>query len=404
MAKSDLKRSNGGKSTRFHFNLHLDLTIKPVLTAADRKEFIRVPERIYGPGDNWIKPLFMERRDHLDPAKNPYFQHAEVSLWLALKDGRPAGRISAQICRLYLARHNAQTGHFGFLDAIDDKSVFAGLMATAEGWLRHKGMTGIQGPFSFSINEEAGLLVEGFDDPPSMMMGHAKPYYAKHLEALGYSKVKDLLAYDYHTDSELPRSARAMVERARSSGEITVRPLRKNRFDEDLDAILDIFNDAWSDNWGFVPMTDQEIAHLGQNLKMLVKERFIAIAEHNNEPAAMAVTLPNINDVIQDLDGAVLPLGWVKLLWRLKFRPPRSVRLPLMGVRKAYQGTPLGAALALSVIDAVRVYHKSNGTHRGELSWILEDNTPMRRMIEMIGGKQYKTYRIYQRGLRGDAP
>lgn len=364
-----------------------------------RASFIRLPRSIYGPEDAWITPLEIERSEHLDPDKNPYFRHAETALFLAHKNGRPAGRISAQICALYLERYQNATGHFGFLDAIDDPGVFEALIKAAADWLAARGMTHMQGPFSFSINDETGLLVDGFNTPPSLLMGHAKPYYAGHLEKLGFRKAKDLWAYEYRTSAGLPRSALNMIARARADDGLIVRAFDKSKLAEDLTIVLDIYNDAWSDNWGYVPMTDAEITHLAKTLKMLVRGDYIQIAEINGEPAAMAISLPNVNAAISDLDGRLLPFGWLKLLWRLKARPPQSVRLLLMGVRRKYHGTPLGAALALSVIDAVRAYHKSRGTTRAELSWILEDNMPMRRMIERIGGRHYKTYRVYQRAI-----
>lgn len=375
------------------------IEIVPVVSAADRDAFIRVPFDIYGPDDNWIPPLIVERREHFNPKKNPYFEHAEAALWVARRAGRNVGRISAQVCALHRRHHGADRGQFGFIEAIDDGQVFSALFATAEAWLRDRGTRMIDGPFNFSINDEMGLLVDGLDTPPSLMMGHAKAYYPARVEALGYAKVKDVIAYDYHTSAELPRAAAAMIRRARNSGDLKIRPLRKARLEEELAIILDLFNDAWHDNWGFVPWTANELKALGMVMKMLVKEEYVAIADWQGEPAAFAVTLPNINDLVADLDGRLLPFGWARLLWRLKTRPPRSVRLPLMGVRKVHHGTAVGAALSIGVLDAVRAYHMSRGTHRAELSWILEDNLPMRHMIEGMGGRPYKTYRIYEKAI-----
>ena len=183
------------------------------------------------------------------------------------------------------------------------------------------------------------------------------------------------------------------------SGELRVRPLSKKNLDRDLAIIIAIFNDAWHDNWGFVPMTAEEIAALGKNLKLLVAEGYIAIAELGGEPAAMAVSLPDLNNWIRDLNGQLLPVGWAKLAYRLLAAPPEAVRMPLMGVLRKHHGTPIGAALAMAVIDAVRSYHLARGTKRAELSWILEDNMPMRRMIEQLGAIPYKTYRVYEKAL-----
>lgn len=377
----------------------MTLRVTEAVTADDRSAFLRVPHLVFANDPNWVAPLDLERKEHLDPARNPYFRHSDVRLFVAYRDGQPVGRISAQVDRLRLEHHPDASGQFGFLDAMDDAQVFAALMAAAEAWLRDKGLEAAHGPFSFSINDEMGLLVKGFETPPSMMMGHALPYYARHLESLGYAKAKDVFAYDYDALKPLPRAMQAMVDKIKASGDLVIRPLSKKNLERDLDIIIDIFNDAWSANWGFVPMTREEIAALGKNLKMLVAENYIAIASYNGEPAAMAVSLPNLNEWIRDLDGRLLPLGWAKLFWRLMLRPPQSVRIPLMGVRRSHHGTPVGSALALAVIDAVRSYHLSRGTNRAELSWILEDNMPMRRIIEALGATAYKTYRIYEKRL-----
>ena len=383
------------------------LTIEPVTDAAGMERFLKMPWAVYRgdaeAGDtydpNWVPPLLLERREHLDPNKNPFFEHAEARFWLAQRAGRDIGRISAQIDRAHLERHGDGAGHFGFLDAVDDREVFAGLLGAAEDWLRAAGMERLRGPFSLSINDESGLLVEGFDSPPSMMMGHAKPYYRAHLEALGYGKAKDLICYDYQIEQQMPETVARFVERAKADPALRLRPFDMARYDGDLRDIIDIFNDAWSDNWGFVPMTEAEIRHFGKSLKPLVRPGFIAIAELRGEPVAMAVSLPNLNEAIADLNGRLLPFGWAKLLWRLKLSTTKSARVALMGVRKRYQSSPFGAALAFAVIDAIRAYHAAHGAKRAELSWILEDNGAMRRMIEMLGGRPYKTYRIYERAL-----
>jgi hypothetical protein len=363
------------------------------------RDFLAVPFSVYAGDGNWIAPLFLERMEHLDPKKNPYFAHADVQLFAAYRNGKPIGRISAQIDRLRLDRFKDATGQFGFIEAPDDAAVFKALTHAAENWLRNHGMRRIQGPFSFSINDETGLLIEGFDRPPRMMMGHAKPYYSQQLETLGYGKVKDVIAYDYDAHHPLPRAVQAMVDKATGSGTMQIRPFNKKNLASELNIVIDIFNDAWSDNWGFVPMTREEITALGNNLKMLVKGDYIAIATYKGEPAAMAISLPDINQWIADLNGRLLPLGWAKVVYRLLAKPPAAVRIPLMGVRKKFHGTPLGSALAIGVIGAIRNYHLSRGTHLAELSWILEDNISMRRMIEALGAVPYKTYRIYEKEL-----
>jgi len=376
---------------------HID--IRPVLTTKDKKAFVDVPFNIYDASDNWSPPLRIERLEHITPGKNPYFEHAEVAMWIAYKDGEAVGRISAQICALHQKKFKDKMGQFGFVEFIDDPDVSKALLQTAEDWLKARGMTKISGPFSFSINEETGLLIDGFDTKPYMFMGHAKPYYQTHIEKYGFKKTQDMIAYDYHSDVGFPETASKLIERAKRSSGLSIRALNRKDFAGDLKIIRHIFNDAWSENWGFIPMTDAEVTMLGKNMKMLLKDYYVVIVEINGEPAAMGITLPNVNAMIDDLNGNLLPFGWLKFLMRLKLKSPESIRLPLMGILKKYQSTSLGAVLAMSVIEQVRTRHMAHGTHKAELSWILEDNMPMRRMIEMVGGKPYKTYRVYDKKI-----
>lgn len=373
------------------------VSVRPVRSKEDLKAFLDVPFPLYRNDPHWVAPLYIERQEHLDPKKNPYFRHAEVELFVAWRDGRAVGRISAQLCRLRSERYRDGVGQFGFLEAENDPATFAALLATAADWLKARGATTIQGPFSFSINDETGLLVEGFDTPPSMMMGHALPYYAQRMEEAGFAKAKDVIAYDFLDPGHTPRALQMAHDKAMADPDVTLRPLDKKRLREELATIVAIANDAWSENWGFVPWTEDEMSALASNLKMLVTGDYVAIAEYKGEPVAMAITLPNINDWIAGLDGRVLPFGWTKLAWNLFVRPPKAIRVPLMGLRRQFHGTPLGAVLGMAVIARVRNYHVGRGTARGELSWILEDNMPMRRMIESFGGRPYKTYRIYEK-------
>lgn len=373
--------------------------IKPVKTKADRMAFLNVPFLVFADDKNWVPQLHLERLEHLDPKKNPFFDHAEAALWIAVENGTAIGRISAQVCTLHQKHFPEKIGQFGFLDAIDDEAVFAKLIETATQWLKQRGMKIVQGPFSFSVNDEVGLLVDGFDTPPSLMMGHAAPYYAGHIEAQGFAKVKDVLAYDYDLANGDYSLVEPFVKRFRKTPGLSVRTLDKKNLDRDLAIIIDIFTDAWSDNWGYVPMTQGEIDALGKNIKMLVREGYISIASIDGEPQAMAVTLPNLNAAITDLNGKVFPFGWAKILWRIIIKPPQSVRLLLMGVRKKHQNSMKGAAMAFTMIHELREYHHARGTQRCEMSWILEDNTRMRHMLEAMGAKAYKTYRLYERVL-----
>ncbi|MCZ6764973.1 MAG: N-acetyltransferase, partial [Alphaproteobacteria bacterium] len=312
---------------------------------ADLKAFIRLPWGLYRDDPNWVPPLLVERHELLDEKKNPFFDHAEVALWLARRGDRPVGRISAQVDRAHLDAHGDGAGHFGLLEAEDEGETFAALLGTAEAWLKDRGMDKIVGPFSLSINDEAGLLVDGFDTPPMILMGHAKPYYARALEALGYAPAKDLICYRYPMPT-LPPAVASFVEKVVAAENLVIRHINMRRFGDEILKVLDIFNDAWSDNWGYVPMSDAEISHMAKSLKPILRSESGVIAELDGEAVAMAVILPNINEAIADLNGRLLPFGLIKLLWRIKVRTPRTARLPLLGVRKRLHGTPLGAALA----------------------------------------------------------
>jgi len=372
------------------------LRIERVAGRKGLRRFIRVPWNIYADDPLWVPPLLVERRQHLS-FRNPYFAHAQCSFWIAYRGLSPVGRISAQVDELHLKRYDDATGFFGMLEAEDDYETFGALTDTAEQWARGKGMRRILGPLSLSLNQESGLLVEGFETPPAIMMGHARRYYGSRIEEQGYRKQKDLLAYLVDARFDWPPAVRSIT--ARAARDVSIRPLRRSRFTEELEILRGIYEDAWAKNWGFVPFTRAEFEHLGKAMKPLVDEGFVQIAEVNGAAAGMIVVLPNINEIIRDLNGRLLPFGWMKLLWRLKVRHPRSGRVPLMGVCRSYQKSLLGPALAFMLIDAARAPAIRRGIREVEMSWILEDNMGIRNIIESIGGRVYKRYRIYGKEL-----
>jgi len=375
------------------------LEIRPVRGRRDLERFIRVPWGVYARDGSWVPPLRLERKQHFS-SHNPYFKHARWQGWVAWRDQVPVGRISAQVDDLYLERYGDATGFFGHIEAVDDRAVFAGLFRAAERWLAEQGMRRVLGPFNLSINQECGLLVEGFDTPPSVMMGYALPYYATAVEAAGYVPAKDLLAYRIAPDFEAPTVMQALTRRYQQR--LRVRPMRRSELKSELERLRDLFNDAWSQNWGFVPFTEDEFQAMGRDLSLLVGQDLIQIAELDGEPVAFIAALPNLNEAIRDLDGRLLPFGWARLLWRLKVRHPRTARVALMGVRRRYQQTRLGPGLAFLVIDAVRQGLIRRGVEEVELSWILEDNAGMRNIIETIGGSVYKRYRLFEKILPND--
>ena len=370
--------------------------IEPVQGAAGLKDFIRAPYAAYVDDPNWVAPLEFERMQAFSP-KHPYFQHAQWQPFVAYRDGRPVGRISAQIDQLYLARHDPLTGFFGLVEGIDDPQLFAALTDAAEHWLTARGMTRCLGPFNLGINQEVGLLVEGFDTPPYFLMGHGRPYYDTHLSACGYSGCQDMLAYLAPPHFELPRLFARQLRNARK--DITIRPLDRSRKTEELATIRDVFNDAWSENWGFVPFTEAEFEAVGSELMYVLPTDLAVIAEHEGRAIGFIIMVPNINEVIAGMKGRLLPFGWLKLLWNLKVRFPSTARVPLMGVRRDIQHTPLGPTTAISLIDAVRQNGYRRGVRMVETSWILEDNAGMRKIMEHIGGNISKRYRMYEKAL-----
>ncbi len=377
------------------------LSVVPVTTAAHWHDFHRLPYSIYRDDPQWIAPLLLERKFHFQPSHNPYFQHAKAAFWLAYRGKETVGRITAQVDALHLAQHQDATGHFGFIEGTDDPAVFAALLDTAESWLKEQGMKRSVGPVSFSLWDEPGLLVEGFDTPPCVLMGHHRPYYQNRIAARGYSKIQDLLAYDHVIDAKTHPTIERITARAKAKHGFTLREIRMDskNFKSEVRLILDIVNDAWSDNWGFVPMTDAEIDDMAGIFKVLLRPDAVVFVEYEGETIAFALTLPNIYEAIRDFRGKLFPFNILRLLWRLKVSKPKSVRMPLMGVRKKWQNTPVGAAAAFSMIQEARRVAYKHGARWGEMSWILETNERLHHMLTLVGGTIYKRYRIYEKAL-----
>ncbi len=375
-----------------------NITVKPAIDKQGLKDFLQVPHVVYADDPQWVAPLFLERQDHLNRKKNPYFQHAEAQLFVAYQGTKPVGRISAQDDRLRLEIHCDNKGMFGFLDAVDEPLVYAALTAAAQDWLKTRGRSGMLGPFSFSINEEMGLLIDGFNTPPNMMMPHGAPYAARRLEELAFTKAKDVIAYHY-TFAEQSPVLQKMRNRIDANPDFSIRPINLKDMKNEIRLIRDIFNDAWSRNWGFVPWTEAELDKLGNDLKLLVNNNYGYFASYKGEAAAFVVTLPNLNEYITGMNGRLLPFNWAKLAARVLRKKPNSYRMPLMGVRQKFHSTLVGSSLATLVIDEAHRYHYKRGGKTGELSWILEDNFPVRKLIETFGGTAYKTYRIYEKNF-----
>lgn len=373
------------------------IEIREVTGKKALKAFIRVPWSIYKDDPHWIAPLLFERKEALS-SKNPFFKHAVWRAWIAYRDGKPVGRISAQIDELHQQRYNNKTGFFGLIEAPDDPDVFSALFEAAENWLQENGMQQIAGPFNLGINQEVGILVEGFNTPPRVMTSHSPRYYGAAIEACGYQPAQDMLAYelDIHSYTS-PVSMQELI--SRNADRVKVRQLDPKNKEADFDLMRDIFNDAWQDNWNFVPFTPEEFRTIGKELSMVVPADFMQIAEIDGEAAAFIVLLPDINEVSADLNGRLLPFGWAKLLWRLKVRFPKACRMPLMGVRQKYQKTIFGPTMAFMLIESVILPGMSRKGETVEMSWILDSNKPTINIIEKFGGKITKRYRMYEKDL-----
>ncbi|WP_448659969.1 N-acetyltransferase [Sphingomonas sp. CJ99] len=380
------------------------LTVRPVTGAADRKAFIDLAYRLNASDPNWVPPLRQEMSERIDPAKNGWFSHAEARLFLAERDGRIVGRISAHIDRLALDMPAEQgfgpgTGFWGLFEAEDAASA-AALIERAEAELRAMGMTRAIGPVSLSIWEEPGLLIRGFDHRPTVMMGHNRPDYQSWIEAAGYQPVKQLLTYDLDITNGFPPLVNRIVAAGEKSSRIVIRRVDKSRFAEEAALILGILNDAWSDNWGFVPLTQPEIDDVGKKLKPIVFNDLIRIAELDGEAVAFMITLPDLNEAIAGFDGKLFPFNFLKLLLWLRRPRSRTMRVPLMGVVKRLQASRMASQLAFMMIEYIRRDAVAKfGASRGEIGWILDDNQGMKAIADAIEAKVNRVYQVYARTI-----
>jgi hypothetical protein len=375
----------------------MPVTVTPVSGRRDLDAFVKLPFRLYRDDPNWVPPLLYLEKHRFDPRKNPFLQHADHQLFLARRNGDVVGRISAQVDHEHNRFHEERTGFFGFFEAEDDPDTARALFQEAEGWLAGRGMEAARGPLSFSINQEVGLLIDGFDTPPMIMMNHSRPYYGRLIESAGFEKVKDLYAWRYDTET-VPPKARPAVEALRHRPDIRIRNGDKKRFREEIATILEVFNSAWSDNWGFVPVTPEEARQLGQDLLQIADTNLVIIAEIDGEPAGVVLAAPNINEAIHDLNGRLFPFGWIKLLWRIKVRGFKTGRLMILGLKREYR-TRKYLALAYLLCDEVYRGARKSGVRWAEFSWTLEDNNAVNTIIRNVGCHIYKTYRLYEKAL-----
>ena len=380
------------------------VTIHPVAGKADLREFVDLAYRLNRGDPAWVPPLKGEVHALLTPGKNPWFEHGRARYFLARRDGRVVGRISAHIDDLALAQPAQQgmgpgTGNWGLLEAEDEAAARA-LIDAAEDWLRAQGMTRALGPLSISIWDEPGLLIEGYEEPPTIMLGHNGPQYRAWIEAAGYRPVKKLYNYAVEILNGFPPLVNRIVAAGEKNGRIRIRRVNKKRFDDEARLIMGILNDAWSDNWGFVPLTDREIAHIGKKLKDIVFEDLIRVAEVDGEAVAFMIVLPDVNQLLIDMDGRLFPFNWAKLLWWLRKPQSRRLRVPLMGVVKRLQNSRMASTLAFMMIEYIRRDGVARyGGEQGDIGWVLDDNQGMNAVAEAINATVNRVYQIYDKAL-----
>lgn len=380
------------------------IVIEPVTGKRGREAFVDLGRAFSDRLPHFVPQIRAEQIELVDPAKNPFFGHARVQLFIARAGGKPVGRISAHIDELALAMpvekgFGPGTGFFGYFDA-EDEDVARALLTTAEAWLVGQGMRRVLGPISLAMWEEPGLLVRGQDHSPMMMMGHHPAHYAGWIEAAGYARAKTLYTYDLDISKPFPPLVQRIVQSGHKNARINVRRVRKAEWDAEVTIILGILNDAWSDNWGFVPFTPDEVAYAGKKLRQIVKEELNMIAEVDGRPVAFMLTWPDANAALAKIKGKLFPFGWIHMLRWLRFPKGAGMRVPLMGVLKELHNTRLASQLAFMMIEAIR--HESStkfSSVRGELGWVLEDNQGMVAIADTIQSKVNREYVIYERVL-----
>lgn len=391
-----------------------DLWIKPVADKADLSVFLGLPYDIYRGEPQWRAPLRFERAEQINPVKNPALDGLELQHFIAYlgpkgdsKQSRAVGRISAIVNSHYLERYQNETGHFGFFDTYADGpdvsalEIAQALFGACEAWLKARGLKHVLGPFNLTVNEEVGILIDGYDTPPMMLMSYGRPDYPQTLEALGLSKAQDMYAFwtDMHAGYPRGKAVDMCLRLVAKDKKITLRKARRGKILEDVGVAMDIFNDAWSENWGFVHFSKAQAKHMAQEIMPLMIRDLFWFIEYEGEPVAFVLMLPNLNEAIAGLDGKLLPFGWAKLIYRLKIKGLKTARIPLMGVSSRFRKTRKGTAMAAALSEKVFEMGRARGFTHVEMGWILDDNQSMISIIKEAEGKAYKTYRMYQKEI-----
>ena len=377
------------------------IEILKIETAQEVKRFLNLPYDLYRGQEAWAPPLRLERKEQLDPAKNPAARDLDRQLFLAVKNGQDVGRIATFTNPAHDAQHNAETAFFGYFDAIDDQQVLTLLLETAQNWTKQKGRSRLVGPAQWGVNEEVGLLVDGFDYPNVLLMSYGRPYYAPAVEGAGFTKAVDMIAFqaDLNEGYPRPKMTRMMVDYAKRSDAITWRNLSPKDFNDEIKKAMHIFNDAWSENWGFLPFPDEAIQHLAKEMKPLIAPERFLMGSIDGELAAFLCLLPDLNELTKGFDGKLLPFNWAKLIYRLKTQSATQARIPLMGLKRKFHNTRKGLALIATLCEESFEVARQAGFTHCELSWILEDNEGMISICKQASAKPYKTYRMYEKRI-----
>jgi GNAT superfamily N-acetyltransferase len=374
----------------------MSIEIETVASAADLDAFARLPWAIYKGDPNWVPPLLGDFKKLFDRDSHPFYQHSEVQAFLARRNGAPVGRIAAIWNRNHQAFHDEPVGFFGFFECVDDHDVAAALFDRAAAWLRERGLITMRGPASFSSNEEWSLLVDGFDGPPRIMMTYNPRYYVPLIESCGFTKARDLVAYYRENPHTMPeRLTRGAEIVARRNPDVTIRTLDMKNFARDLTIVRDIYNRAWERNWGFVPMTEAEIEHMAKELKPAVDPDIVFIAEKAGEPIGFSLALPDVNVALKKANGRLFPFGLLRILWEVKVKKIRTIRVLTLGIVPEYRKAGIDAMLYHTFFQtSIR-----KGYWDGEFSWMLDDNLAIRKAMENFGARIYRTYRLYDRPI-----
>lgn len=374
-----------------------DIEIRPVETAGDVRLFWRAALEAQAHDPAYTPPLLKETREVMTPGSTPFARANDGRSWVALRGGRPVGRIYAVKNHDHLAAHHDGAGQFGFLEAIDDDAVWDALFETAFAFLRERGLTKATGPFSASVNHECGLLVDGHGVRSTTHTNYAPPYYARQLERLGFHGLKDILGYEgVLAESRLPARVAAARAKWRDSGNLE---LRTAQGPSALEAINSVYNDAWSANWGAVPVRLEEAKFLAELAQPILPKDWTTLAYWRGEPIGALCMAPDLNEAVRDLGGKLVPFGWAKLVWRLKIAGLKRSRVPIIGVRRAYRGTRVGAMTAAALLADAVTKAKAAGVERLEVSWMLEENRPIVNLVRGMPAKRTRVWRIYAKAL-----